>query len=117
MIKMLFKLSVVLLVSFAGTAFAQPPIKVDICHNGSVYVGDTEDGAIYDPNAWEPGSFVINVSERAVTKHTVNHGDLTEFSSDGEVITEVVVGEGGYITGFETKPSCGENSYIEVDPY
>lgn len=117
MIKMLSKLCVVLLVGLAGTAFAQPPQKVDICHNGSVYVGDTEDGAIYDHDAWEPGSFVIKVSERAVTKHIVNHGDITEFSRNGEVITEVVVGEGGYITGFETKPSCGENTYIEIDPY
>ena len=74
--KTLSMLCVVLVVGFAGTAFAGKKEKVDVCHNGSVYTGDTSDGALYDPDAWEPGSFVINISGNAVTKHMVNHGDL-----------------------------------------
>jgi hypothetical protein len=104
--KILSMLCIVLVVGFAGTAFAAPKEKVDVCHNGSVYIGDTDDGAVYDPDAWEPGSFVINISGNAVRKHEVNHGDSLDFSEGDDVITEVVVGEGGIITGFETKPSC-----------
>ena len=55
-------LCVVLVVGFTGTAFAARAEKVDICHNGSVYTGDTSDGAGYDAEAWEPGSFIINIS-------------------------------------------------------
>ena len=107
--KILSIVCVVLVVGFAGTAFAGKMEKVDVCHNGSVYIGDTSDGAVYDPNAWEPGSFVINISGNAVTKHVVNHGDLTEFSESLEgVVTEVLVGEDNKIIGFETQPSCGE---------
>ena len=105
--KILSMLCVVLVVGFAGTAFAGKAEKVDICHNGSVYIGETGDGAEYNPEAWELGSFVINISGNAVTKHEVNHGDLLEFMEGDDVITEVVVGDGGIITGFETKPSCG----------
>ena len=104
-------LCVVLVVGFAGTAFAGKAEKVDVCHNGSVYGGDTGDGAVYDPEAWEPGSFVINISGNAVTKHVVNHGDLLEFiEGDDDVITEVTLVDDGaeniIITGFETQPSC-----------
>ena len=104
--KLLSMLCVVLVVGFAGTAFAGKMEKQDVCHNGSVYMGDTGDGAEYDPNAWVPGSFVININGNAVTKHVVKHGDLLEFSTGPDVITEVVVGEGGLITGFETQMSC-----------
>jgi len=67
--------------------------------------------SIYDPEAWEPGSFVINISGNAVTKHEVNHGDSTNFSEGSEdVITEVTFGDDGSgivrLTGFETQPSC-----------
>ena len=110
--KVLSMLCVVLVVGFAGTAFAEPAEKVDVCHNGSVYDGLTGDGAEYDPDAWVPGSFVINISGNAVTKHVVNHEDSTDFSEGSEdVITEVTVGDDGagnvIITGFETQPSCG----------
>lgn len=109
--KILSVLCVVLMIGFAGTAFAARAEKVDVCHNGSVYDGDTSDGAVYDPDAWVPGSFVINISGNAVTKHLVNHEDFLEFSEGEDVITEVTVGDDGagnvVITGFETKPSCG----------
>jgi len=36
-------LCVVLVVGFAGTAFAKKMPKVDVCHNGSVYIGDTDE--------------------------------------------------------------------------
>jgi len=120
--KVLSMLCVVLVVGFAGTAFAAKAEKVDVCHNGSVYIGETGDGAVYDPEpeAWEPGSFVINISGNAVTKHETNHGDLLEFSlsdPDGPgVITEVVVSDGGIITGFETQPSCEEKDDLEPAP-
>ena len=108
--KAILILCVVLTVGFAGTAFAGKKPKVDVCHNGSVYIGDTSDGAVYDPEAWEPGSFVINISSKAVTKHVVNHGDLLEFVEGDEVITEVTFGDDGsgavVIIGFETQPSC-----------
>ena len=108
--KILSMLCVVLVVGFAGTAFAGKMEKVDVCHNGSVYTGDTSDGAVYDPDAWEPGYFVINISGNAVRKHVVNHGDLLEFIEGDDVITEVTFGDDGsgnvVIIGFETKPSC-----------
>jgi hypothetical protein len=109
--KILSMLCVVLVVGFAGTAFAGKAEKVDVCHNGSVYTGDTSDGAVYDPEAWEPGSFVINISGNAVTKHVVNHRDLLDFSEGSEdVITEVTFGDDGSgivrLTGFEMQPSC-----------
>jgi hypothetical protein len=111
--KVLSMLCVVLVVGFAGTAFAAKAEKVDVCHNGSVYTGDTSDNAVYDPSAWEPGSFVINISGNAVTKHEVNHGDLVhpDFSDGVDVTTEVTFGDDGpgnvVITGFETQQSCG----------
>ena len=111
--KTLSMLCVVLMFVLAGTAFAGKKAKVDVCHNGSVYVGATDDGAVYDPDAWEPGSFVINISGNAVTKHVVNHGDLLDFIvSEGDyVITEVTLSvddEGNeIITGFEIQQSCG----------
>jgi hypothetical protein len=104
--KILSILCVVLVVGFVGTAFAGKAEKVDVCHNGSVYDGDTGDDAAYDLDGWVPGSFIINISGNAETKHVVNHGDLLEFSEGEGVITEVVVAD-GIITGFETKPSCG----------
>ena len=109
--KILSMLCVVLVVGFAGTAFAGKAEKFDVCHNGLVYTGDTTDGAEYDPEAWEPGSFVINISGNAVTKHEFNHGDSTVFSEGLEdVITEVTFGDDGSglvkLTGFETQPSC-----------
>ena len=108
--KILSMLCVVLVVGFAGTAFAGKMEKVDICHNGSVYTGDTSDGAEYDPDAWEHSSFVINISGNAVRKHVVNHGDLEEFMEGDDVITEVTFGDDGsgnvVIIGFETQPSC-----------
>lgn len=98
-------LCVVLVFGFAGTAFAEKMDKAEVCHNGSVYIGDTGDGALYDPEAWEPGSFVININRNAVTKHVANHGDLEVFATGEPVITEIVVSE-GVITGFETQLSC-----------
>ena len=110
--KTLSMLCVVLVVGFAGTAFAKKMPKVEVCHNGSVYDLEIEElPAAYDPDAWVPGSFVINISGNAVTKHVINHEDLEEFSEGEDVITEVIVGDDGtgnvVITGFETKPSCG----------
>ena len=108
--KILSMICVVLVIGFAGTAIAGKAEKVDVCHNGSVYDGDTTDGAAYDLEAWVPGSFVINISGNAVTKHEVNHGDTVEFTEGDEVITEVTFGDDGsgnvVITGFETKTSC-----------
>ena len=110
--KIFSMLCVVLVVGFAGTAFAGKAEKVDVCHNGLVYVGDISDGALYDPDAWEPGSFVINISGNAVTKHVVNHGDLIDdqFTVGSEVITQVTLSDDGagniIIIGFETQPSC-----------
>jgi hypothetical protein len=106
--RILSMLCVVLVVGFAGTAFAGKMEKKDVCHNGSVYMGETGDGAVYDPEMWVSGSFVINISGNAVNKHVVNHGDLTDFLEGDEVITEVTVGDGGIITGFEMQPSCEE---------
>ena len=106
--KLLSMLCVVLVVGFAGTAFAEKAEKVDVCHNGSVYMGETGDGAVYNPEMWVPGSFVINISGNAVTKHVANHGDLLNFNEGVEVITEVVISDGGIITGFEMQPSCEE---------
>ena len=108
--KILSLLCVVLVIGFAVTAFAGKAEKVYVCHNGSVYDGDTSDGVAYEPEAWVPGSFVINISKNAETKHVVNHGDLLDFTEGDDVITEVVVGDDGtgsvVIMGFETKPSC-----------
>ena len=108
--KILSLLCVVLVIGFAGTAIAGKMEKVDVCHNGSVYDGDTTDGAPYDSEAWVPGSFIINISGNAVTKHVVNHGDTVTFAEGVEVITEVTFGDDGsgnvVILGFETKPSC-----------
>jgi hypothetical protein len=104
--KILSILCVVLVIGFAGTAFAGKMEKVDICHNGSVYTGDTSDGAEYESDAWENGSFIITINGNAVTKHKVNHGDTVDFTEGEEVITEVVVSDGGIITGFETQLSC-----------
>ncbi len=110
--KAISMLCVVLVIGFAGTAFAKKLGKVNVCHNGSVYIGDTTDGALYEPDSWESGSFVINISSKAVTKHVVNHGDLLDFVEGDEVITEVTMGDDGagnvIITGFETQPSCEE---------
>ena len=111
--KILSMLCVVLVVGFAGTAFAGKMEKVDICHNGSVYTGDTSDGAEYDPDAWEHSSFVINISGNAVTKHVVNHGDLLDFTEGDDVITEITVDGDGKITGFEMQPSCEAEA---IDP-
>ena len=106
--KILSMLCVALVVGFAGTAFAGRANKVPVCHNGSVYTGDTEDGAVYDPAEWGPGSFVINVSGNgnAVDKHLDNHlGDTTEISLTGQMVTtEVHVIEGE--TFFEKQPEC-----------
>jgi len=106
--KLLSMLGVVLVVAFAGTAFAGKKEKVDVCHNGSVY--DVEIGELpadYDPDAWVPGFFVINISENALKKHEVNHGDSTNFSVEDLpfVTTEVDVSE-GEIIDFEEKQSC-----------
>ena len=111
--KILSILCVVLVVGFAGTAFAGKKEKANVCHNGSVYIGDTSDNAEYNPDAWGPGSFVINISGNAVTKHVANHGDLVEpdFTVGMDVVTEVVVSD-GVITGFEMQPSCAAE---EVD--
>ena len=118
--KILSMLCVVLVVGFAGTAFAKKAGKVDVCHNGSVYIGDIDEGAVYDPDAWVPGSFVINISGNAVTKHVVNHEDLLEFTEGEEVITEVTFGDDGsgsvVIIGFETQPSCEEKDDLEPAP-
>ncbi len=117
--KALSMLCVVLVVGFAGTAFSKKMAKEDVCHNGSVYVGDTSDGAVYDPGMWEPGSFVINISGNAVTKHVANHEDLRDgdFEEGLEVTTEVTLGDDGsgnvIITGFEQQYSCGAPEVIE----
>jgi hypothetical protein len=106
--KTLSVLCVVLVVGFAGTAFAGRANKVPLCHNGSVYTGDTTDNAVYDPDLWGPGSFVINISENgnAVDKHLDNHfGDTTDISLTGNMVTtEVHVIEGE--TVFEKQPEC-----------
>ena len=116
--KILSMLCVVLVVGFAGTAFAGKKPKVDVCHNGSVY--DVEIGALpadYNPDAWVPGSFVINISENALKKHEVNHEDDTNFSVDGLplVTTEVDVSE-GFIIDFEEQQSCVINEPDPVPP-
>ena len=103
--KTLSMLCVVLVIGFAGTAFAGKMEKKEVCHNGSVYIGDTSDGAVYDPEEWVDGSFVINISGNAVTKHLVNHGDSVEFSTGDPVTTELVI-EDNEITGFEQQYSC-----------
>ena len=105
--KIFSMLCVVLVVGFAGTAFAGKAEKVDVCHNGLVYVGDISDGALYDPDAWEPGSFVINISGNAVTKHQEKHGDFLNYAEGSPVTTLVEVNE-GIITGFETQMGCTE---------
>jgi hypothetical protein len=95
--KILSMLCVVLVVGFAGTAFAAKAEKVDVCHNGSVYDWVVEE--------WVPGSFVINISENAVGKHVVKHGDTTNINlTDEMVTTEVHVIEGE--TDFEEQPEC-----------
>ena len=106
--KILSMLCVVLVVGFAGTAFAGRPEKVDVCHNGSVYIGSTDEGALHDQEMWEPGFFVINISENAVTKHIVNHGDSVEFSRGDPVTTELVIVD-NVIEGFEQQDSCEPN--------
>jgi hypothetical protein len=106
--KTISMLCVVLVVGFAVTAIAAPKQKVAVCHNGSVYDEVINElPAEYSQDAWVPGSFVINISENAVRKHEVNHGDSTDFSVDGLplVITEVEVIE-GVITDFEEQQSC-----------
>ena len=112
--KAISMLCVVLVIGFAGTAFAGRANKVPVCHNGSVYTGDTADGAVYDLEAWGPGSFVINISENALKKHEVNHEDSTNFSVEGLpfVTTEVDVSE-GVIVDFEMQQSC---VIVEPDP-
>jgi hypothetical protein len=106
--KAISMLCVVLVIGFAGTAFAGRANKVPVCHNGSVYTGDTTDGAVYDLEEWGPGSFVINISGNgnAVDKHLDNHfGDTTDITLTGEMVTtEVHVIEGE--TVFEKQPEC-----------
>ena len=107
--KVLSMLCVVLVVGFAGTAFAEKAEKVDVCHNGSVYNEEiTELPASYNDEAWVPGSFVINISGNALNKHLLNHGDTTDFTTGESVITEVSVEE-GIITDFEEQLSCVPN--------
>jgi hypothetical protein len=107
--KILSMLCVVLVVGFGGTAIAEPPDKVEVCHNGSVYTGDTTEGADYDPDAWVPGSFVIRISEKAAAKHAEKHGDkLDNFSrgAEGADVTTFVMENEGIITLTEMQPSC-----------
>ena len=104
--KTISMLCVVLVVGFAGTAFAGKKEKVDVCHNGSVYDGEVVEGAVYDEDAWVDGSFVINISENALHKHLENHGDSEEIILGEPVITEVMYDEVGNITGYESQPSC-----------
>ena len=102
-------LCVVLVIGFAGTAFAGRANKVPVCHNGSVYTGDTDDGAVYDLEAWGPGSFVINISENAVGKHVVKHGDTIVINPTGNMVTtelHVIEGE----TEFKEQPECTPES-------
>ena len=108
--KTLSMLSVVLVVGFAVTAFAGKMEKVDVCHNGSEYIGGLEIGQVaeIDETDWVPAAFIINISEKAETKHVDNHGDLVEgeFTATGDpVITEVHVSE-GVVTGFEWQQPC-----------
>ena len=103
--KLLSMLCVVLVVGFAGTAFAAKMEKRAVCHNGSEYTGDTSDNAEYNPEAWVPRYFVINVNGNAVTKHIVNHGDSTSFE-EGELVTTELAIEGDVIRGFEQQTSC-----------
>ena len=113
--KTLSILCVVLVIGFAVTAFAKKMPKVEVCHNGSVYDLEIEElPAAYDPDAWVPGSFVINISENALKKHEVNHEDSTNFSVEGLpfVTTEVDVSE-GVIVDFEMQQSC---VIVEPDP-
>jgi hypothetical protein len=76
--KILSMLCVFLVVGFAGTAFAGKMKKVDVCHNGSEYIGGLGIGEVaeIDETDWVPAAFIINISEKAETKHVDNHGDL-----------------------------------------
>jgi hypothetical protein len=108
--KTLSMLCVVLVVGFAGTAFAGKMEKVDVCHNGSEYIGTLKigDPAVISETDWVPADFIINISQNAETKHVENHGDLVEgeFIPAGDpVITEVHVSE-GKVTGFEWQQPC-----------
>jgi hypothetical protein len=108
--KILSMLCVVLVVGFAGTAFAGKMEKVEVCHNGSEYIGGLEinDVAEIDETDWVPAAFIIKISEKAETKHVDNHGDFVEgeFTAEGDpVITEVHVSE-GLVTGFEWQQPC-----------
>ena len=99
--KTISMLCVVLVVGFAGTAFAGKPEKVDVCHNGSVYDWMVEE--------WVPGSFVINISENAVGKHVVKHGDTIVINPTGNMVTtelHVIEGE----TEFKEQPECTPDS-------
>jgi hypothetical protein len=108
--KILLMFSVVLVICFVTTAFAGNPEKTDICHNGSIYTGDITEPAYYS-DSWEPASFVINISDKAVAKHVWNHGDSsTDFIYGSEdpidwLVTEVNINE-GKITDISTQQPC-----------
>jgi len=108
--KALSMLCVVLVIGFAGTAFAKKMPKVGVCHNGSEYIGNTE---VHEPEMWEDRSFVINISENAVQKHLDNHWDSKDYTLDQPVITEVMYDGDGKITDYEMQQSCVIN---EPDP-
>ena len=108
--KAISMLCVVLVIGFAGAAIAGKKAKVNVCHHGSEYIGGLEIGedAELDETDWVPAAFIINISEKAETKHVDNHGDLVEgeFTAAGDpVITEVHVSE-GVVTGFEWQQPC-----------
>ena len=102
--KILSMLCVVLVVGFAGKAFAGKMEKEDVCHNGSVYTGNI--GAVDEPNLWVFGFFVINISGNAVQKHIDNHGDSVSFSTGDPVITELVSVVNGIVIDVEEQDSC-----------
>jgi len=123
--KTISMLCVVLVVGFAGTAFAGRKAKENVCHHGSVWEkfdgSEVQLGDAPDSGEWVPGTFVINISGNAVTAHERNHGDFVEpnFSEGADVVTEVTFGDDGsgtetiVITGFEIQPSCEAAEVIE----
>ncbi len=124
--KTLSMLCVVLVVGFAGTAFAGRANKVLVCHNGSEYTGDVPDADTgnqpveYNPYLWVDAAFLINISGNgnAVTKHVDNHGDSTTYllvdpetdESLPLVITELELSDDGsepvVITDYQEQQSC-----------
>ena len=110
--KLVSMLCIVLLVSFTGTAFAEPPEKVEICHNGAIYEGLATEA--YEDSFWVSGSFVIEISEKAVEKHIKKHEDVLDFNIGDTVITKVTISD-GIIINTQTQLSCAPSDYSPGD--